>query len=146
MAAIQQSVLGLLQSAQTAALFTTHTAQQRQQIQEQVKENIPHIEEEIEKRGQTIKQMQSNVASLKAEAAERSAAQQEHYEATGEILSDEFLEGIRDPATGETIQPSAYEQIRATEASIDKEELALARAQERLEGQYKKLKKYGGKL
>ena len=149
MAAIQNSMLGILQTLQTGVAFGTHFKQQREGIVEQIKSNIPKAEEAVSAAEEKIKATQSDITGYQNYAASvRQEAELEHpgdEEAQALYINDRLGE-VTDPSTGEIVSHGIGTRIQQAKTQLEKDELELSRAQERLESQYKKLRKYGGTM
>lgn len=149
MAAIQNSMLGMLQTAQTGVAFGTHFKQQREGIVEQVKANIPKAEEAVSAAEAKIAKTQSEITGYKGEAAAARHEAELKYPGDEEaqaLYVNDKIGDVKDPYTGEVISPGVGTRIQQAKTQLEKDELELSRAQERLESQYKKLRKYGGKM
>lgn len=148
MAAIQQSILGVLQTAQTGITFGKHLYQQNESIREQVKTQIPKLQEEAEASAEKVKALKEQKSGMESEAKAVEARMQAYYEQTGEIdqASHDYLYGIQDPDSGEMLTPSAADRIKAKGKEITKAERAVRIATKRLDEQYEKLRKYGGSM
>lgn len=148
MAAIQQSILGILQTAQTGITFGKHLSQQNEAIREQVKAQIPKLQETAEASAERVKALNEEMTVMKNEAQAVEARMQAHYEETGEVdqAAHEYLYGIQNPETGEVLSPSAADRIKAKGKEITKAERAVRVATKRLDEQYEKLRKYGGSM
>lgn len=148
MAAIQQSILGILQTAQTGIAFGKHLSQQNEAIREQVKTQIPKLQEAAEAGEEKVKALKEQKSGMENEAKAVEARMQAHYEETGEVdqAAHEYLYGIKDPETGEMLTPSAADRIKAKGKEITKAERAVRVATKRLDEQYEKLRKYGGSM
>ena len=147
MAAIQQSILGMIQTASQGVIFSTHFKEQRESMAEQIKSNIPKAEEAVSAAENKIKQTQSSIIGYQGEAA---AARQEaelkypYDEEAQALYINDKIGDVKDPVTGEIIAPGVGTKIQQAKTQLEKDELALSRAEERLESQYRKLRKYGG--
>lgn len=148
MAVIQQSILGILQTAQTGVLFAKHTKKQNEQLAAQTEGNIQGLEKEISERSKAVKGLEAQVTGLTSEAKlAQSRVDKAYEEGVDPTVEDlETLQGLQDPMSGETLVPSAGEQIQSARAEITKEEEAIQKAEKRLQQQYKNLKRYGGKV
>lgn len=139
MAAIQESILGMLHTVQTSTTFGAHMSQQRELGQEATRKNIKATEEEI-----------TNIQTRRTQAeAERQAAQQDITESYEYADSDpsraaEMQFGVKDEY-GQTVIPGAFDRESAARKAIEKEDVALKEAETRLKKQYKKLRRYGGR-
>lgn len=148
MAVIQQSILGILQTAQTGVLFAKHTQKQNEQLAAQTEGNIQGLEKEISERSKAVKGLEAQVTGLTSEARLAQSRVDEAVAAGADPKWEdlEILQGAQDPMSGETLVPSHAEQIQSAKEEITKEEEAIQKAEKRLQQQYKNLKRYGGKV
>lgn len=140
MAAIQESILGMLHTLQTSTTFGAHMVQQRELGQEATRKNIKATEEEISNIQQ--RRAQAEIEGAQADADIQASWQ---YTESDPSYAAELQFGVRDPETGESLQMGAFDRAKAAEKAIEKEDVALREAQTRLQRQYKKLRRYGGR-
>lgn len=147
MAAIQQSILGALHTAQQGIAFTKHLKQQNELTLEKREKEAADIEKEIKSREQTVAGYQSQIAESESRisrAEQEAAAFPDDEEAAAYIHGE--VGGITNPETGEVLVPSEYENIARTRSEIDRESEAIAKAQERLNRRYKQIRRLGGEV